>query len=188
MSPLPAIEGPRVPKSGMFARTPSGRVLTCPDSRLSQRSFEIDPRDSSTVAVARVLVATMNATPGCVGLAAPQLGEMLRVLCVDVSGHAKVSSCAGLIVLANPRIVHRSGNVVMHEGCPSLPHLTGPVARAASVIVEGIVPGTTHLVRVTADAIEARCLLHEIDHLDGYIFADRMVEASAELGARKWYT
>ena len=90
-------------------------------------------------------------------------------------------------MLANPRIVERSGNVVLFEQCTSVPHLTGPVARAASVIVEGFVPGTSQLVRVTADGIEARCLLHELDHLDGYIFADRMLDASTKLGSGPWY-
>ena len=188
ISPAPAIDGPRLPRSGLFARTPLRRVLTRPDPRLSQPALEVDPRDAWVVAVARELVATMNASPACVGLAAPQLGEMLRVLCVDVTGHAEASSCAGLVVLANPRIVERAGNVVMLEHCASVPHLTGPVARAASVIVEGFVPGTTQLVRVTADGIEARCLLHELDHLDGHVFADRMLDASAELGSRTWYT
>jgi len=188
ISPTPVSDGPRVPRSGLFARAPIRRLLTLPDPRLSLPALEVDPRDPAIVALARELVATMNASPACIGLAAPQLGAMMRVLCVDVTDHAEASSCAGLVVLANPRIVERAGNVVMFEHCASVPHLTGPVARAASVIVEGFVPGTRQLVRVTADGIEARCLLHELDHLDGYVFADRMLDASAELGSRAWYT
>jgi peptide deformylase len=185
-SPIsPDMEARRTGQSGTFARAPVRRVLTRPDPRLSLPSLEVNPRALEVVALARDLVATMSASPACVGLAAPQVGAMLRVLCVDVTGHAEARSCAGLIVLANPRIVHRDGNVVMVEDCVSAPHLRGLVARAATVTVEGIVPGTTHLVRVTADGIEARTLLHEIDHLDGYEFADRMLEASEGVGSQR---
>ena len=181
-------EAPRQTRSGTYARTPIPQVLRRPDPRLSQTSLAVDdPRDPAIVSLARLLVATMGASRGCIGLAAPQLGEMVRVLCVDVTGHPGARSCAGLVVLANPRIVERGGNVVMIEDCTSVPHLTGPVARAETVTVEGILPGTTRLVRVTADGIEARRLLHEIDHLDGYVFVDRMLEASAGPGSRQWY-
>ena len=182
-----APEVPRGAQSGTFARAPIRRVLTRPDPRLSQPSREVDPRAPEIMTLARALVATMCASPGCIGLAAPQIGEMLRVLCIDVTGNAEARSCAGLVVLANPTILRRAGNVVMSEECMSVPHLTGRVARAAEVTVEGIVPGTARLVRVTADGIEARCLLHAIDHLDGHLFVDRALEASAALGSRKWY-
>ena len=69
----------------------------------------------------------------------------------------------------------------------SVPHLTGNVARAAEVTVEGVEPGTGRLVRVSADAIEARCLQHEIDHLDGYVFVDRVFNPATDLFARKTY-
>ncbi|HSO38355.1 MAG TPA: peptide deformylase [Labilithrix sp.] len=180
----PDIEGPAA-QSGTFPRAPIRRVLTLPDPGLAQASLEVDPRDPAVVALARALVATMSASPACVGLAAPQIGELLRLLCVDVTNHAGARSCSGLVVLANPRIVHRAGNVVRVESCLSVPHLTGPVARAATVTVEGTVPGTTQLVCVTADGLEARTLLHEIDHLDGHVFPDRMLEASADLGSRR---
>lgn len=178
---------PRVPRSGTFARAPIRRVLTRPDPRLSQPSLEVDPRDPALITLARILVATMSAAPSCVGLTAPQIGEMVRVFCIDVTGHPEARSCAGLVVLANPRIVQRAGNVVMDEDCSSVPHLTGRIARAAEVTVEGFVPGTARLLRVTADALEARCLLHEIDHLDGHLFVDRTLDTSADLGSRKWY-
>jgi peptide deformylase len=183
----PDIERHRVAQSGTFARAPIGRVLTSPDRRLTQASLEVDPRDPAVVALARVLTAMMSASPACVGLAAPQIGVLLRVLSVDVTNHADAGSCVGLVVLANPQIVHRSGNVVMVESCLSVPHLTGPVARASTVTVEGTVPGTTQRVRMTADGLEARSLLHEIDHLDGYVFPDRMLEASTDLHSRRWY-
>jgi len=69
----------------------------------------------------------------------------------------------------------------------SVPHLTGNVGRAAEVTVQGLEPGTGCLVRLSADAIEARCLQHEIDHLDGYVFVDRVSNPARDLFARKTY-
>jgi peptide deformylase len=77
--------------------------------------------------------------------------------------------------------------VVMREGCMSVPHLTGNVLRASEVTIEGHEPGTGRLVRFTADAIEARCLQHELDHLDGLVFVDRVRDPGTDLFARKHY-
>jgi peptide deformylase len=77
--------------------------------------------------------------------------------------------------------------VVMREGCMSVPHFTGNVARAAEVVVEGYEPGTGRYLRITADAMEARCLQHEIDHLDGYVFVDRVSDRQKDLFPRKSY-
>lgn len=180
-------QSPRVVESGTYPRMLVRPVIERPDERLSRRSVEVDPCDPNVVRLAHFLVATMTASPACVGLAAPQIGDCLRVFCMDVTGHRKARSCAGLVVMANPRIVHRSGNVVMREGCMSVPHLTGDVARAAEVAVEGELPGSGLTVRVEADGIEARCLLHEIDHLDGYVFVERVLDASKDIFSRKWY-
>jgi peptide deformylase len=137
-------------------------------------------------AVAADLVDTMRAYDHCVGLAAPQLGVGLRVFCVDVTGHPKARSCAGLIVLADPELVAASAPEPAREGCMSVPDLTGNVARPATVTVRGTTPeGATRLVE--ADAIEARALLHELDHLDGLLFLDRVRSASTDLFRRRRY-
>jgi peptide deformylase len=146
---------------------------------------EVDPADPRIASLADVLVAIMRRAPGCVGLSAPQIGENVRLFCMDVTGHKKAQSCAGLVVLANPRILSRSGNVVMREGCASVPNLTGDVARAAEVVVTGFAPSTGDQLLIQANAIEARCILHEIDHLDGYLFIDRVQDPVAELFVRK---
>jgi peptide deformylase len=137
-------------------------------------------------AVAADLVDTMRAFDHCVGLAAPQLGVGLRVCCVDVGGHPKARSCAGLIVLIDPELVAASAPVSAREGCMSVPDLTGNVARPATVTVRGTTPeGVERLVE--ADAIEARALLHELDHLDGLLFLDRVRSASTDLFRRRRY-
>ena len=106
---------------------------------------------------------------------------------MDVTGHKKARTCAGLVVLVNARVVASGGDVVMREGCMSVPHLTGNVARASEVVVEGREPGTARLVRVRADAMEARCLQHEIDHLEGFVFVDRVRCPETDLFARRLY-
>jgi peptide deformylase len=73
----------------------------------------------------------------------------------------------------------------MREGCLSVPDFTGDVERAAEIMVEGFAPGSTSLARIVADGIEARCLQHELDHLDGVLFTDRVMASSRVLFARK---
>jgi peptide deformylase len=140
----------------------------------------------AAAAMAADLVDTMRAYDHCVGLAAPQIGVGLRAFCVDVTGHPKARSSAGLVVLLDPELVAAGAPAVAREGCMSVPDLTGNVARPATVAVQGTTPeGATRLVE--ADAIEARALLHELDHLDGLLFLDRVVSASTDLFRRRRY-
>jgi peptide deformylase len=163
------------------------KVLTRPDVRLALPGVEVDPDHPYIVALADALVATMRVSPACVGLAATQIGEPARIFCMDVTGHRRARSCAGLVVICNPTIVWRSPLVVLREGCMSVPDLTGDVARAAEVTIEGIAPGTGQTVRFDADQIEARCVQHEVDHLDGFVFVDRVENPVRNLFSRKTY-
>src|SRR5690349_13488673 len=98
-------EAPAPAQSGTPQRLLVRPVLEHPHPLLSRPSVEIDPRSPAVVALANLLVATMKASPACVGLAAPQIGENVRLFAINVSGHRKAKSCAGLVVLANPRIL-----------------------------------------------------------------------------------
>jgi peptide deformylase len=178
---------PTTTQSGTHRRLLVRPVLEHPEPLLARPSIEVDPMDGRVVALASMLVATMRVSPACVGLAAPQIGENVRLFCMNVTGHKKARSCAGLVVLANPQIITRAGNIVMREGCMSVPHLTGDVARAEEVIVRGLVPGSGRELLITANAIEARCIQHEIDHLDGVLFVDRVLDPVAELHTRRRY-
>ena len=184
--PTPGEEPVRT-RSGTMRRVPVRSVLEHPDPGLSRPSVEVDPRDPRIAAIAESLVATMRVSPACIGLAAPQIGENVRLFAVDVTGHKKARSCAGLVVMANPRVVEAAGNVVMREGCMSVPQYTGDVARAQTVIVTGVVPGSGRPIQIEADAMEARCILHEIDHLDGVLFVDRVRDPVTQLFPRKTY-
>ncbi len=134
--------------------------------------------DATARSLAVDLVDTMRASPACVGLAAPQIGVSLRAFAVDVSGHRKAQSCHGEFVLFNPEVLLAHGPLVAREGCMSVPDLTGDVGRATRLIVRGLgVEGDEVIMQV--DAFEARAVLHEIDHLDGLTFLDRVVSHDA---------
>jgi peptide deformylase len=160
-------------------------VLTLPDPLLSQVSEPVGRLDDVARALAGDLVDTMRSRPACVGLAAPQIGVARRAFVIDVTGHKKARSCHGQVVLLDPELLAASGPVVAREGCLSVPDLTGDVARASTVVVRGLTPSGQVRV-VEADAFEARAILHEIDHLDGVLFLDR-VSSHDQVFRRKVY-
>ncbi len=161
-------------------------VVRAPDPVLSTPGLEVDPCDDSVVQLAADLVATMRVSPGCVGLAAPQVGVGVRVFCVDVAEHPKTRTHHGTFVLCNAEIVESSRNERAREGCMSVPDLTGDVKRASRVTVRGRLPGTGEAVEVSTDSFEARALQHEIDHCAGLLFLDRAAGAHA-IHARRTY-
>jgi peptide deformylase len=148
-------------------------VLAVPHPRLKEPSQTVGTVDDAARALVADLVDTMRSRPACVGLAAPQIGVGLRAFVIDVTGHQKARSCHGELVLFDPVVLVATGPVVAREGCLSVPDLTGDVTRAATVVVRGLTPSGTDRV-VEVDAFEARAVLHEIDHLDGVLFLDRV--------------
>lgn len=167
----------------------AGRVLDvvrAPARVLATVGQEVDPTAPDVVRLAADLVATMRVSPGCVGLAAPQVGVGAKVFCVDVSGHPRARGHHGTFVLCNAVVVESSRNERAREGCMSVPDLTGDVKRASRVVVRGALPGTGELVEVAAEAFEARALQHEIDHCEGLLFLDRVAGAHA-VHPRKTY-
>ncbi|MDT9594415.1 peptide deformylase [Nocardioides zeae] len=161
-------------------------VVRAPATVLSSVGAEVDPTDPATVRLAADLVATMRVSPGCVGLAAPQVGVGAKVFCVDVSEHPKTRDHHGTFVLCNAVVVSSSRNEKAREGCMSVPDLTGDVKRPSRIVVRGQVPGTGEEVEVVANAFEARALQHEIDHCEGLLFLDRVAGAHA-IYQRKTY-
>jgi peptide deformylase len=154
-------------------------VLLYPDPALKQ---VCPPAQAEEIEkVARDLLDTMQAFPGCVGIAAPQIGELVRVAVVDVSEHPKAETSNGLLVLANPRIAQAEGSEVAREGCLSLPDLTANVRRATRILVEH------NAGQVECEGFEARCVQHELDHLDGVLFLDRVDSLADDLFRRKRY-
>jgi peptide deformylase len=161
-------------------------VVRAPDRVLATDGARVDPTAPGTVQLAADLVATMRVSPGCVGLAAPQVGESAKVFCVDVSQHPKARDHHGTFVLCNAEVVAASRNEKAREGCMSVPDLTGDVKRPSRITVRGQLPGSGEEVTIEANAFEARALQHEIDHCDGLLFLDRVAGAHA-IYARKTY-
>ena len=161
---------------------PDGRVLpvvTAPADVLSTPCVDVDPTDPLVVQLAADLLATQRVSPGCVGLAANQVGVGWRVFSLDVSAHPKTLVSHGEYVLVNARIESSSRNERSREGCMSVPDFTGDVKRASRLVVVGLLPVTGEEVRLDTDAFEARALQHELDHLDGFVFLDRVAGAHA---------
>jgi peptide deformylase len=153
-------------------------VLRYPHPALKQVAREV--RDAGEIArVTRDLLDTMDSYGHCVGLAATQLGELVRIVAVDVSGHRKATSSNGRLVLVNPRIVDAQGAEVGREGCLSIPELTANVRRATAITVE-----SAGGPRIRSEGFEARCVQHEIDHLDGLLFLDRVDSLTADVFRR----
>ena len=161
-------------------------VVSAPAGVLAATGPVVDPTAPDIVQLAADLVATMRVSPGCVGLAAPQVGVSAQIFGVDVSGHPKTRTHHGTFVLCNAEVLEATRNEKAREGCMSVPDLTGDVKRATRLVVSGQLPRTGERVVIETDAFEARALQHEIDHCNGYLFVDRVVGAHA-LFARKTY-
>ena len=114
------------------------------------------------------MIETMLAAPG-IGLAAPQIGESIRVIVVD--------SGEGVIAIINPNIIKKSGKQTFTEGCLSVPGVEAPVERAALVVVEGL-DQSGEKIKIEAKDLLATVLQHEIDHLEGVVFIDRVSDPS----------
>jgi peptide deformylase len=133
------------------------------------------------------LVDTMYDSPGCVGLAAPQIGVPSRAFAMDVSVMRKPPpGNHGLVVLFDPELLLADGSDYRREGCMSVPDYTCDVRRATSVVVRGVSPEGEHRV-VEAEGFEARAVQHELDHLEGLLILDRVASARTDVFRRKRY-
>jgi peptide deformylase len=150
-------------------------ILVYPDPFLARKASPVAKVDDRVRDLIRDMFETMYAAEG-IGLAATQVGVGRRVLVVDVS---PVDETAAPLALVNPEIVAREGAVtVCAEGCLSVPGVQGEVPRVETVLVRGLT-GMGEPVEVHASGILSRALQHEIDHLDGVLFIDRISSAAA---------
>lgn len=154
-------------------------VVRAPAGVLSARGEDVDPAAPEIVQLAADLIATMRVSPGCVGLAANQVGVGVRVFCVDVTDHPKTRTLHGTFVLCNAEVVEATRNEKAREGCMSVPDFTGDVKRGSRLTVRGQLPVSGEDVVFATDGFEARALQHEIDHTDGLLFLDRVAGAHA---------
>jgi len=150
------------------------------DPVLHTPSRRVEEIDGAVASLFEDMVETMYAAPG-IGLAAPQIGVPLRVIVIDLSVGEEPG---GLIKLVNPEIVEKEGEQREEEGCLSIPSVAGTPVRPARVTVKGLDPEGRERV-YTATELLARAFCHEIDHIDGLLFVDRLTPLKRDLLKRK---
>jgi peptide deformylase len=148
------------------------RVRLYPDPVLTRPCEPVS--DTETERILTDLVDTMRSLPGCVGLAAPQIGEPARVAVVDCGRHPACEAGNGLLLLVDPRVREGVRREVGREGCQSIPWYLVDVKRFRRIVVE-TEPGRY----AWCAGIEARAVQHELDHLDGVLILDRAAGARA---------
>ena len=160
-------------------------ILIYPDERLKTRCAPVGAGAADVDALIQNLVDTMLASGHSVGVAAPQIGDLRRAVVVDVS-RSKLGrdNNHGLLTMVNPEIISRSGQKVMREGCMSVPDYTGNVTRAEEIVVEFLDrDGSERVIR--ASGFESVAIQHELDHLDGFLFLDRVSSLKTDIFRRK---
>lgn len=160
-------------------------ILLYPNAILKHPCACVLRMDAEVDALVRDLLDTMHAAGHSVGVAAPQIGVSLRVVVVDVS-KSKLGreDNHGQLVMINPEILEREGERIMREGCMSVPEYTGNVARAESILVQFLDrDGVERVIR--ANGFEAVAIQHEMDHLDGLLFLDRVSNLKTDVFRRK---
>ncbi len=161
-------------------------VLVYPDTRLKEVCTAIEEVDDSAKQLLQDLVDTMVDAGHSVGIAAPQIGDVRRAAVVDVSKSklGKKQDNHGLIQMINPEIIETEGSQIVREGCMSVPEYTGNVSRAESIVLQYTDQNQQHQV-IRAEGFEAIAIQHELDHLDGFLFLDRVSSSKTDLFRRK---
>ena len=160
-------------------------ILQYPDPRLKQLSEPVEQFDDVLRDYIVELEQTMRAGPGGVGIAAPQTGHFIRMVIVDVSSKPKIEQ-HGRMVMVNPEIISYDGFAKGREGCMSVPDYTGNVIRAERIELEYF-DEFGEQQKIESVGFEARAIQHELDHLEGLLFLDRLVSRRSDLFKRKTY-
>jgi len=156
------------------------RILTYPDPGLKKPAAEVPNIDGQLVRTVDDMVETMYAAPG-VGLAAPQIGLSQRVIVLDVDHENQGKQ---LLKIINPVIAEAEGEVLWEEGCLSVRDYSAEVKRASRVLVRGWTPDEKEI-EIEGRDLLAVALQHEIDHLDGKLFIDRISRLKRDLYKRR---
>jgi peptide deformylase len=160
-------------------------ILLYPDPILKQVAEPVEEVDASVVEVVQDLVDTMVDAGHSVGVAAPQIGVLKRILVVDVSkSKLGKENNHSLLEMINPAIIEKSGSKMMREGCMSVPDYTGNVTRAEHIVIE-FTNREGQIRVIEASGFEAVAIQHELDHLDGLLFLDRVSSLKTDLYRRK---
>ncbi len=160
-------------------------IIVYPDPLLKTVCAPVDTSDPDLDQLIQDLIDTMREAGHSVGVAAPQIGVCRRVAVVDVSQSKPGRDCNhGLLAMVNPEIIQQEGEETMREGCMSVPDYTGNVTRAEKVVVQFRNREGREKV-IQAVGFEAVAIQHELDHLDGRLFLDRVSSLKTDLFRRK---
>jgi peptide deformylase len=157
-------------------------VLKFPDPRLKQVSESIDEITDEIRELAQDMCEVMYDEPG-IGLAAPQVGASIRMFVIDTEW-GEEDAKRNPTVMLNPELTRTEGKIVWEEGCLSVPDYTADVERAAEVTIKAIDLDGKEIVE-QAEGLRAVCLQHELDHLDGVLFIDRISRLKRSLYVKK---
>ena len=158
------------------------QLLQFPDSRLRQKSEPVGAVTDEIRALAQDMLDVMYDEPG-IGLAAPQVGEHIRLIVVD-TGWNEEDAERNPLILVNPEITEHSDSLTWNEGCLSVPDFQADVERSERVHLSAHDLDDSP-VEIDAEGIQAVCFQHEIDHLDGILFIDRISRLKREMYVRK---
>ena len=142
-------------------------IRTLPDPVLKQKAKRVSSIDGSVKKLIHNMIETLHSEPGRVGLAAPQIGVSRRVIVISLPDEEDD------VVLINPEIVKRRGERLLNEGCLSVPGYFGQIKRAESVTAKGRDRNGKEI-RIKTDGLLAQALEHEIDHLNGVLYVNRL--------------
>ena len=161
-------------------------ILLYPNPLLKQSASPVAADDPTVIELVQDLVDTMTAAGHSVGVAAPQVGDLRRVVVVDVSVSklGREQHNHGLLEMINPLILERSGTRVFREGCMSVPDYTGNVTRAERIVLE-FTDRHGRVRVVESSGFEAVAIQHELDHLDGLLFLDRVSSLRTDVFRRQ---
>ncbi len=160
------------------------QIRTYPDPVLRTKTGRVETIDAPLQRLIDDMIETMHAAPG-VGLAANQVGVPLQVAVIDLSAREDDAQRHPLLVLINPEILFLKGSMTEEEGCLSLPEYTEKVKRAARVKVRAQ-ERTGKPFELEAEGLMAKALQHEIDHLNGLLFVDRLSPLKKSIFKRKY--
>jgi len=155
-------------------------ILKYGDDVLHQQALPVDELTGDIHRLIDDMIETMYAAPG-IGLAAPQVGVPVRIFVIDLSVGREPD---GLMVMINPSFVERDGMQLEDEGCLSVPEFNATVVRPSRVVIKGLDRRGTEYQR-EGDGLLARAFQHEMDHLDGTLFVDRLRGIKRDMILRK---
>ena len=157
-------------------------IVKFPDSRLKQVAKPITEVDDALRELARDMIDVMYDEPG-IGLAAPQVGASIRMFVIDTEWSDDDVGKNPTVVL-NPEISDREGKITWEEGCLSVPDFSANVDRDAQITLRGSdLDGNP--IEETVEGLRAVCIQHEVDHLDGILFIDRISRLKRSLYVKK---